>query len=111
MKTVEYSPEFEVIENDEVVDVYMFLPGVTKENIHLEVTDENVLKVEAKRENNLDKKLIFGERIPQVINYYKALRLSPRLDSGNVKPSYHDGVLHISVAAKEKIPPKQIEIN
>ena len=110
MKTAyEYSPKMEIVENKGNVDVYLFIPGVVKENITIEATDENTINIEAKRDDNELGKLIHGDNRTKAVNFTKALKLSSRLDKDSVKPKYELGVLHLNIQTKEKEPPKQIE--
>lgn len=110
MKTVyEYSPKMEIVENEGNVDVYLFMPGVIKENIKIEATNENTINIEAKRENNDLGKLIFGDAKAGEVTFTKALKLNSSLDRDSIKPKYELGVLHLNIKTKEKEPPKQIE--
>lgn len=106
--TYEYSPQMEVVENDGIVDIYLFMPGVVKENIKIEAIDDNTINIEARRDDNNLGKLIYGENRTGEVTFTKALKLSPSLDSNSVKPDYNLGVLHLNIKSKEKEPPKQI---
>ena len=107
--TYEYTPKMEIVENEGNIDVYLFMPGVEKENIKIEATNENTINIEAKRDDNDLGKLIYGDEKSGEVNFTKALKLSSRLDQDSITPKYDLGVLHLNIQTKEKEPPKQIE--
>lgn len=78
-------PLTDVIEGDTTVSITVELPGVNKEDIDVEITEETVtIKVET------------AER-----KYYKEIKLPCKVKTEGAKASYHNGVLDIVLERQE----------
>lgn len=81
-------PLTDVIEGDTTISITVELPGVNKEDIDVEITEDTVtLKVET------------AER-----KYYKEIKLPCKVKTDTAKASYHNGVLDIVL---ERLEPKK----
>jgi len=94
------------------IEVYAFAPGLDASKIEVTL-DRGVLQ-------------IAGERAPRIpdgearVNVYarergsgrftRAISLPDDVDPGNVKASYRDGVLQVSIARRESAQPKRIAV-
>jgi len=89
-------PLVDVVEGDKTVSVTAEVPGVSKEDIDLEITgDTLVIRVDK------------DER-----KYYKEVELPCEVDADSAKASYQNGVLDIELKkAKPKKKGKKIKIN
>ncbi len=47
--TITYTPELQIIEKDSIHNLFFNIPGVKKEDIHVEISDYTTLNVSAKR--------------------------------------------------------------
>ncbi len=106
--TYEQSPEMKVIDNENGINVFLFLPGVKKENIKIEATDGETIDISATRDGNSLGRVVYGYDRLQDVKFSKRLKLSSRLDSNSITPKYELGVLQLSINEKEKAPPKEI---
>lgn len=103
-----FSPLGDVIENDEAFELELMLPGVGKENIKLKV-DDDVLAITAERKKVEDNKY---NRIESYFgNFKKTYTLPKDVDRENIKASYENGVLKVTIPKdKEAVVSKLIEI-
>ena len=85
------------------------VPGVTKENLKIELK-ENVLTISGERKNLRDEKnkSHLVERIHG--KFYRAVTLPTEVDANKIEAAYRDGVLQVSVPKAEAAKPRQIPI-
>jgi HSP20 family protein len=85
------------------------LPGVDPETIDLTV-DKHILTVTAERrdERTEGTDTVISERY--VGSYARRLHLGDGLDLDNVKASYDNGVLRVSIPVAEKAKPRKVEV-
>ncbi|MCD6480921.1 MAG: Hsp20/alpha crystallin family protein [Thermoplasmata archaeon] len=89
-------PLVDVIESDDKISVTAEVPGVSKEDIELEVVDD-VLRIKVDTENR---------------KYYKEVKLPAEVDEKSAKATYQNGVLDVELKKlKPKKKGKKIKIN
>ena len=87
----------DVIDEGNQFRVKMDVPGVKKNEIKLEVTD-NALEVSAEhKEESEKKKKNYLRKERSQVSYYRTLPLSEKVISGKVKAKLSDGVLDITL--------------
>lgn len=105
-----FDPACDVSETDEHYLMSVDLPGMKKENIKIEISD-NVLTVsgERKRENSEKQK-----RVQRFEKHYGSFRRSFSLplsiESDKVEARYEDGVLELYLPKTQAAKPRQVEI-
>ena len=97
----------EETEKDVIVDIEM--PGLTKEDISVEL-EENEVTVFGRQRNVLpkDARILYSERSPQ--NYHRTFSLGAEIDKSKMKASYENGILKLTLMKVEKPQPKKITI-
>lgn len=106
-----FTPKVDVSETETHYNYEIALPGMKKEDIHINV-DDNLLTISGERKVE-DKKKKEG-RYHMVENYYgafeRALTLprNTRLDS--IDATYEDGILKVSIEKEEKGSGKEIKV-
>ena len=105
-----WSPSIEVIDAKNDVRVLAEIPGLNKEDIHVSV-DGNLLTVKGEKKQAADKEngVVRSERVYG--NFYRALTLPKTVDAGNIKATYQNGVLELTLPKIEEAKPKQISIS
>lgn len=78
-----------IVDSEDSKEFKYALPGVSKDNINIEVVDE-VLSVQVREKNEN------GER-----SYYSKVRLDPNLDLDKITAESKDGLLTVSIPIKE----------
>jgi HSP20 family protein len=81
----------------------MAVPGMKKEDIHVEIDNHMIIisseKEEEKEESNKKENYIRKEFHYE--SFYRSFFLPDTIDESKVEASYKDGILHIVIAKKE----------
>ena len=84
------------------------LPGISQDSIDIDV-ERNVVTVKAERPSRAsDAELLAAERPRGVFS--RQLVLGDNLDTSNIKASYHEGVLSLTIPVAEQAKPRKVEI-
>ncbi|WGI17998.1 Hsp20/alpha crystallin family protein [Methanonatronarchaeum sp. AMET-Sl] len=105
-----FKPFVDVIEHEEQVTVTADLPGVEKEGIKINISD-NILTIEATRERGTDteeKGYLKKERT--VGKFQRKVKLPTTVDEENAEATFKNGVLEIKLPKKEEDKGKEIKI-
>jgi HSP20 family protein len=94
-------PYIDVIETDKEIVATAEMPGLKKEDININLTDEKLeISAESKQEEEKKgKDYIYRER--RSGSYYRSVLLPSSIDSNDAKASYNNGVLEIKMPKKE----------
>jgi HSP20 family protein len=85
----------DVIDEGDKLRLKMDVPGVKKNEIDLNVT-ENSIEISAKhKESSEEKKKNFLQRERSEVSYYRALPLPDKVNSNQVKAKLTDGILEV----------------
>ena len=105
-----WNPQIDVLENEKNYKIHAEIPGVNKDNIHIDIK-ENTLNLSGEKnfENKEEKdNYIRVERLYG--KFQRSFYLGEHVDKENVKANYKDGVLELTVPKKGKITSKKIEV-
>lgn len=101
----------DIRENAEAYLVQAELPGVTKEDIQVNI-DGNTLTISAERKS--EKEVKDGERVLRTERHYgkvsRSFQLGYELDEGRAVAKYADGVLHLELPKKAAPQAKRLTI-
>jgi len=105
-----WHPAVDVYETEGAYVLKAELPGVGKEDIKIDVNNNTLtIKGEKKFEEKTEK-----ENYMRVERSYgsftRTFALSDKVDSGNIKAAFKDGVLEITLPKKEEAKPKEIKV-
>ena len=104
-------PFIDVIENDKEIIAKAEMPGLDKQDIKINVTNDMLeISAETKQEEKKEEKgYIYRER--RSGSYYRAISLPSPVDPDNSKATYKDGILEIKMPKTEikKKTPLEIE--
>ncbi len=105
-------PAVDIKETDNEYEVIADLPGISKDNLDVSVTDDIlsiVVGAQDEHEEKSDGRVIRRERFRGEVT--RSFKLSDAVDSENILANYKDGVLSITVPKKPSIQSKKIEIS
>lgn len=106
-----WNPAVDVYENDNAIVVKAELPGVTKDQITVDVEGRILtLKGERKSENET-KEDNYYRRERAYGRFERSFTLPTEVDPDAIKAEYKDGVLKIEVPKPESKKPKQITVH
>ncbi|MDI6701069.1 MAG: Hsp20/alpha crystallin family protein [bacterium] len=106
-----WTPSMDISETDKEFFVTVELPGLKKEDINLSI-DNNVLTIEGERKSEKEEKGKTFHRIERSYGkFYRSVTLPKKVDEDNIKASFKDGLLNITIPKVEKEKVKNIEIS
>ena len=105
-------PPLNVAATAQSAEVYAFAPGLDPKSIDVQI-ERGVLSISGERADTL----LRDERATVHVNerfagrFHRVITLADDLDSGEVRATYQDGVLHISIARQKAAQPRRVQIS
>ncbi|MDN5217200.1 Hsp20/alpha crystallin family protein [Fulvivirgaceae bacterium BMA12] len=106
-------PAANVQESDNEFTVELAAPGLEKKDFHINVENGNLAISCEKKDESEVKEKGYTRKEFNYNSFYRSFVLPESVDQENIKASYKEGVLKLSLPKKEearKTPKKQIEI-
>ena len=105
------SPRADVFDDGGNFVVSVELPGVSREDIDIDVKERRLtVKGEKKLENSAEKEGYL--RVERAYGAFeRSFLLDESVDSENIRAEYKDGVLRLTLPRKQDEPSKKIEVN
>ena len=106
-------PPLNVAATAQSAEVYAFAPGLDPKSIDVQI-ERGVLSISGERADALPRD---DERSTVHVNerftgrFHRVITLADDLDPGDVRATYPDGVLHVSIARQKAAQPRRIEIS
>ena len=106
-------PALNVASTAQSAEVYAFAPGLDPKSIDVQI-ERGVLSISGERADALPRD---DERSTVHVNerfagrFHRVISLADDLDPGEVRASYHDGVLHVSIARQKAAQPRRVQIS
>ncbi|MHB9035111.1 MAG: Hsp20/alpha crystallin family protein [Armatimonadota bacterium] len=105
-----WSPVVDIIETQSDLVVRAELPGMSREDIDIEVTGESLtIRGERKFDEASKDSYIRVER--PYGPFQRSFSIGVPVQSDKVKASYRDGVLEVTIPKAEELKPKKIKVN
>jgi HSP20 family molecular chaperone IbpA len=101
------SPAVDIYELDAGLTLVADMPGVTSEQLHIDV-DQGILSIEAAARIEQHGDRLFQEFSPS--GYYRQFRLPEHIDVDKIDAKLTDGVLTLKMSKAAKALPKRIEV-
>ena len=106
-------PALNVATTLQSAEVYAFAPGLEPASIHVQI-ERGVLSISGERAAALpgdDKgaSVHLNERFAG--RFHRVVSLTDDLDPGEVRATYREGVLHVSIQRHQAAQPRRIEVN
>lgn len=98
----------DLLETEELYQLYIDIPGVEKENISMNVISQNLLQIQVERKTNDSSKYLKRERTSGLFS--KQLSLPKDADLQSIKAKYDNGVLFVTIM-KTVNPYNSIKVN
>ncbi|MFO1064910.1 MAG: Hsp20/alpha crystallin family protein [Pirellulales bacterium] len=105
-----FVPTLDVAETADAFEVAVDLPGVTPDQVKLELHNDQLI-ISGKRDNSTerkDKNYHFVERSSG--SFMRTIQLPSDVDADKIDARYEHGVLHVKLPKSAKLQPKKIEI-
>jgi HSP20 family protein len=103
----------DIEEKEDAFVVLVEMPGVKKEDISIEILDDNRLMIKAEKKQEVEKKDEKKERFMysfqrKYAGFYRTIHLPEAADIENLDSEYKNGVLHITIPKKKDQKKKRI---
>ena len=106
---VSMTPEVDIYEDNKQFTVWMDLPGIDKDTIHVTLTGSNLtVNAQTKKLNREGGHWIRYER--RVGTYVRTLHLGHAVNPDSIKANYADGTLMLTIAKKDQSEAKKIDV-
>lgn len=105
-----WSPKVNILENESGYSISAELPGVTKDDIDIDLND-NTLSIKGERKaETRDEKESYIRVESSYGKFERSFHVSEDIDRNSVNASFKDGVLRVDLKKKEEAKPKQIKV-
>lgn len=106
-------PALNVASTPQSVEIYGFAPGLDPSKIEVQL-ERGVLSISGERKSDLPREpdrasVHMNERFAG--RFHRVISLSDDLDPNEVRATYREGVLHVSIKRQESALPRRIDIN
>jgi len=106
-----FVPAVDIYEDDDKTELHVEVPGMDKEAIDVKV-DNNILTIRGERKFDSEEKKGSYHRLERSYGMFeRSFSLPDYVDADNIKGSYDQGVLVLSLPKLPKAQPKQIDIS
>jgi HSP20 family protein len=106
-----WMPPVEIYDMDDALMVRVELPGVAKEDVHVEL-HENTLTLRGERKADPQVKEEQYHRQERMYGpFQRTFRLPTPVDTEKVQATYRDGLLELKLPKSEAVKPKRIAIS
>lgn len=110
LATGDWAPRVDIAETDKEFVIKAEIPEVKKEDVKVNV-DNGTLTIRGERKQEKEEK---GKRFHRVERHYgsftRSFSLPDNVDESNIKASFKDGMLNITIQKTEEMKPKAIEV-
>jgi HSP20 family protein len=103
-----YAPRVDIVETNDAVHMYAFMPGVRSENVSLHCKDGQLVLHGRCLPRRLDKRLVHQEY--GVGDFYRTFTLTELVDQAKIQANIDNGVLSIMLPKVEAAKPRRIVV-
>lgn len=107
--TAALTPAVDVIEDSTGITLYADLPGLGKEDLHMQV-EADTLTISGELKLNIPEKMEASHVEVRVPRFKRMFTLSKELDSEKITAEYKQGVLKLRIPKLEHVQPRKIPI-
>ncbi|HSV73731.1 MAG TPA: Hsp20/alpha crystallin family protein [Chthonomonadales bacterium] len=103
-----YRPPVDIYETAEGLVLIADLPGVSKENLDVEVND-GVLSITARTQASLPGAAVYNEY--ELVSFHREFELSDAVDPSTIRAELRHGVLTLRMNKRETALPRKVEVS
>lgn len=106
-----WNPVVDIYDNEDNIVIKAELPGVSKEDIEIDIKDRVLMLKGERSADNEAKEDDYYRRERTYGRFERSFTLPANVDPDKIKADYNDGVLKIEVPKPENQKPKQITVH
>ncbi|MGH7884797.1 MAG: Hsp20/alpha crystallin family protein [Thermodesulfobacteriota bacterium] len=105
-----WSPKVDIVEKDNSYIVRAEVPGVSREDIDIDLKDNNLVIKGEKKFEKKDEKDNYVRVESSYGSFQRSFYIDEKVDKNNISAKYKDGILEVTLPKKEEAAPKKIEV-
>ncbi|MDG5767988.1 Hsp20/alpha crystallin family protein [Balneolales bacterium ANBcel1] len=105
-----FVPSLDVTEDDSHYHVQVSLPGLKKEDIHVDLQDRRLTISGERKEEKEEKETKYHLTETRYGKFERSVMLPENIDQNKIDARFEDGILKLDIEKKEKQVSKQIKI-
>jgi HSP20 family protein len=105
-----FQPEADMVETERAIEVTVELPGMTPEEVKVEIREGDLWITGEKKEEKEEKGKTFHRMERRAGMFRRVLPLPVEVMEDKVEARFAEGVLKITLPKAEKVAPKKIEV-
>jgi len=109
-KQASFTPSCKVTESEEGFQLAFDLPGIKKEDVNIEIHEQELTISGERKESSSENKLTYHLTETSYGNFSRAFTLPKNVDTDKVKAKVEDGVLLLNIPKIAAEKPKQIQV-
>lgn len=98
----EWSPKLEMFERDGNLHIHADLPGLQKNDVSIEVHNNNLIIEGERNETRTDEKKGYYHSERSYGRFYRRIRLPENVDTENISATLNNGVLEVTMPSPER---------
>lgn len=106
-----WTPRLDLSETDDEYVISADLPGLSKEDVHVDLQDGQLSISGERREEREEQKKNYHRRERSYGSFHRSMALPSNVNVEDIKAEFDNGVLTVHLPKEEKEQPKQIEIS
>ena len=110
-RTSAWHPAVDVLEGKDAYLIHAELPGMKKEDIHVEVKDGSLLLSGERKADALADGVKYRHAERVAAKFWRSFSLPETIKQDSIEATYKDGVLAVRIPKAEEAKPRQIEIS
>ncbi len=104
------NPSTDIVENDDVFEITVELPGIEEKDVSLSLKD-NILTLKGEKKQEVKKKDKDYHMVERSYgSFERSFRLPLNVDQDNIRADFSHGVMTITAPKTDKIPPEHRKI-
>lgn len=105
-----FTPRVDIVEKEDSYIVYGEFPGMSKEDIKVNVNEEKVLRIKGNKQKITDDNRTYLRTERAYGEFERTFVLADNIDLEKISAKYENGVLELTIAKKEPVKPKELDI-
>ena len=101
-KADRFMPSVDIVENKEAFEVHVAVPGMKKEDFHIEIEDRNLIISGERKWKDEQKEKNFHRLETQFGSFRRSFTLPQNVNTEKIAAAYRDGILEIVIPKDEQ---------
>lgn len=101
-KISSYDLKVNVVSNENSCTLTAFLPGLTKEDLSVEVVEDDILSLSYKSKKETDKSIYQIKEFNPILSFTRTFKLRENIDKEKIRAEMKNGVLEVTLPEKKK---------